>query len=327
MDVNYMQYALRLGRRNLGQTDANPSVGCVIVHGDAVVGIGTTSIGGRPHAEVNAINMAGSFAHGADMYVTLEPCSHTGKTPPCTDAIITAGIKRVFIGAIDTNPKVNGQGIAMLKAAGIEVVSGILEQQARQKMAGFFSCIEHSRPYVTLKIATDVNNDIAKGNGQPVWVTSKLARAYAHKLRSQHDCLLTSAKTVVEDNPKLNVRLPGLEGKSPDIAIIGGEDYNTTSEYHDILMYKYFYKKQCFMEVLADLKLKNYTNILVEAGLSLATSFIKQGLVDKLIWIKSKHVSNASNKVKFVPDLYRFKLCNTMQLPEDIIYTYSNAYR
>ena len=214
-DARFMAHALRLGRRTLGATGDNPAVGCVTVKDGVVVGVGWTAAGGRPHAEVAALAMAGENARGATAYVTLEPCSHHGRSAPCADALVAAGIARVVAALVDPDPRVSGRGFARLKDAGIVVEVGIGAQQAREDLAGFLSRIERGRPHVTLKLAVSRDGRIAARAGAPTTVTGEEARARVHLLRAQSDAILVGIGTVLADDPALTVRLPGLEGCSP----------------------------------------------------------------------------------------------------------------
>nr|WP_321508608.1 bifunctional diaminohydroxyphosphoribosylaminopyrimidine deaminase/5-amino-6-(5-phosphoribosylamino)uracil reductase RibD [uncultured Celeribacter sp.] len=205
-DLDHMRHALSLAARGLGQVWPNPAVGCVIVQGDHVVGRGWTQPGGRPHAETMALAQAGAAARGATAYVTLEPCSHHGKTPPCAEALSAAGIARVVVALGDPDPRVNGRGLALLQAAGIEVVTGVCTAQARAAQAGFLSRIERGRPIVTLKLALSWDGRIATASGESQWITGPLARRRVHGMRSSHDAVLVGGGTARVDNPTLTVR-------------------------------------------------------------------------------------------------------------------------
>jgi len=216
---HHMQAALALARRGLGATWPNPSVGCILVRNGRVVGRGTTAPGGRPHAETIALAMAGPAAQGATAYVTLEPCSHHGQTPPCADALIAAGITRVVIAAPDPDPRVNGAGLARLRAAGIEVITGLLAVEADSQQAGFLSRIRNGRPMVTLKLATTLDGRIATSTGASQWITGPDARRAAHALRGRHDAVMVGIGTVLADDPDLTCRIPGFR-RTPLIRII-----------------------------------------------------------------------------------------------------------
>ena len=208
-DTSHMRSALALARRGLGNTWPNPSVGCVIVRNNRVVGRAVTAPGGRPHAEPQALAMAGASARGATAYVTLEPCCHHGRTPPCTDALIGAGIARVVIAARDPDPRVNGQGVAKLRAAGIAVEEGVLAGEAAEILAGFHQRTTTGRPLVTLKLASTLDGRIATHSGESRWITGEPARRAAHVLRGRHDAILVGVGTVIADDPDLTCRLPG----------------------------------------------------------------------------------------------------------------------
>jgi len=215
MNTYYMQKALELAQKAEGRTSPNPMVGAVIVRENQIVGSGYHRKAGTPHAEVHAIREAGSLAQGADLYVTMEPCNHTGKTPPCSVAIIKAGIKRVFVAVRDPNPLVNGQGIATLRAHGIEVVEGIMENEARKLNEVFFKYIVHRTPFVALKTALSLDGKIATESGESQWITEEAARHHGHTLRNRYDAILAGIGTVQKDNPRLTCRLTGQETRDP----------------------------------------------------------------------------------------------------------------
>ncbi|HQT68509.1 MAG: riboflavin biosynthesis protein RibD [Rhodospirillales bacterium 20-60-12] len=208
-DVDHMRAALALARRGLGETAPNPSVGCVIVREGRVLGRGRTAPGGRPHAETIALAMAGPDARGATAYVTLEPCAHVGKTPPCTEALIEAGIARVVVAVRDPDKRVNGQGIARLRDAGIEVTEDICRAEASILNAGFFSVIQQGRPLVRLKLASTLDGRIATKSGESQWISGPEARRATHAMRGRHDALMVGVGTVLADNPELTCRLAG----------------------------------------------------------------------------------------------------------------------
>ncbi len=217
-DTHMMAIALTMARRGLGQTAPNPSVGAVIADEATgeVIARGVTASGGRPHAEAIAITEAGVRTKGATIYVTLEPCSHHGKTGPCAEAIIAAGFKRVVVGIEDPDPRVAGRGLDKLRAAGIEVVRGVGAREARWVTRGHIVRVTERRPFVTLKLALDAKGDVPRGQGgKPLFVTSPEARAHGHLLRAQADAILVGSGTVVADNPELTCRLPGLKARSP----------------------------------------------------------------------------------------------------------------
>ena len=206
LDEKFMQIALDLAWMGRFSTSPNPRVGCVITQGEQIVGQGFHVCTGDAHAEVHALRQAGRFAHGATAYVTLEPCSHTGKTGPCAQALIDAGISRVVMAMSDPNPQVQGKGRAMLQKAGIEVCSGLYAQQAREINLGFLSRIERHRPYIRLKVAATLDGKTALSNGASKWITGAAARDEVQTLRAESCAVLTGINTVLADNPQLNVR-------------------------------------------------------------------------------------------------------------------------
>jgi diaminohydroxyphosphoribosylaminopyrimidine deaminase/5-amino-6-(5-phosphoribosylamino)uracil reductase len=214
-DVRFMQLALTLGRRGQGRTWPNPAVGAIIVKDGVIVGRGWTQPGGRPHAEVEALGRAGDAARGATLYATLEPCSHFGKSPPCADAIIAAGVSRVVSATADPNPEVAGQGHARLRAAGIAVDIGTGAAEAERDHAGHIRRITEGRPHVILKLAVSSDDKIGAAGGKPVAVTGEAARSRVHLLRAQCDAILVGIGTVLADDPLLTCRLPGMAKQSP----------------------------------------------------------------------------------------------------------------
>lgn len=307
----HMRHALRLAARGLGTTSPNPAVGAVIVKDDIIIGRGWTARGGRPHAETVAIAQAGDAAKGATLYVSLEPCSHQGKTGPCADAIIKAGIKRVVAACTDPNPQVAGKGFEKLRAAGIEVIEKVCEKQALQLNEGFFSVIKRGHPFVTMKLATSLDGKITTGEEGNKWVTSEASRKVGHYMRATHDAILTGIGTVASDNPALTCRLPGREEDSPQRVVIDSylkipvtaavlpawiftsEEALKKSKEHA----KALEDKGCRIftaprdgaylslnVVLEKLTAEGVTRLMVEAGSKLATAFIKQNLVDSIYW-------------------------------------------
>ena len=215
-DLRFMSLALALGRRGLGNTWPNPAVGAVIVAPDGViVGRGWTQPGGRPHAETEALGRAGVAARGATLYATLEPCSHHGKTPPCADATIAAGIARVVSALEDPNPEVAGDGHARLRVAGITVDVGLCAEEARQAHAGHIRRVRDGRPHVTLKLAVSSDGKVGLAGRRPVRITGDAAQARVHLMRAMNDAVMTGIGTALSDDPLLSCRLPGMEGRSP----------------------------------------------------------------------------------------------------------------
>nr|WP_092617449.1 bifunctional diaminohydroxyphosphoribosylaminopyrimidine deaminase/5-amino-6-(5-phosphoribosylamino)uracil reductase RibD [Roseospirillum parvum] len=218
-----MVAALGLAARGLGRVAPNPAVGCVLVDpAGRVVGRGWTQPGGRPHAETEALARAGERARGATAYVTLEPCSHHGKTPPCADALIAAGVARVVVACADPDPRVCGRGLARLREAGIEVVEGLLAEEAWHLNRGFFLRLQAARPLVTLKLATSLDGRIALHDGTSQWITGPEARADGHRLRATHDAVLVGSGTALADDPALTCRLPGAAEPGPVRVVADG---------------------------------------------------------------------------------------------------------
>lgn len=213
-DYDYMKLALNMAEATTGQTSPNPMVGAVLVKDHQIVGIGTHIQAGGPHAEVHAIQMAGEKANGATLYVTLEPCSHYGKTPPCADLIIQSGVKKVFVATVDPNPKVCGNGIHKMKEAGIEVRVGLLQEEASQLNKVFFHYARSGLPYVTVKTAISLDGKIATVTGESKWITGEEAREDVHRYRHMHDAILVGVNTIIMDNPMLTTRLKN-GGKNP----------------------------------------------------------------------------------------------------------------
>lgn len=206
-DHAHMAHALQLAERGLYTTQPNPRVGCVIAQGDSVVGTGWHQRAGEPHAEVFALREAGDRARGATAYVTLEPCAHHGRTPPCADALVAAGVSRVVIAAEDPFPQVDGRGMSRLRDAGIAVATGLMREAAREINIGFFSRIERGRPWVRVKLAMSLDGRTALANGASTWITGEAARADVQRWRARSSAILTGSGTVLADDPRLTVRL------------------------------------------------------------------------------------------------------------------------
>ncbi len=264
-----MAAALGVGERGVGRTGRNPSVGCIIVREGHVVGRGSTQSGGRPHAEAVALQQAGEDASGATAYVTLEPCAHdSDRGPACADLLIAARVKRVVIAATDPDPRTAGKGAARLREAGIDVISGVMEREASAQIAGFFSRIERGRPYVTLKLATSLDGAIAMADGSSQWITGEAARAHGHLERARHDAILVGAGTVRADNPTLDVRLAGLEDRSPRRVMLGSGDAPAGWE---------------SIRAPQDIMALDCNNLMIEGGAKTVSAFLKAGLVDRLL--------------------------------------------
>lgn len=269
-DARYMGLAIALSERGRGRTGDNPNVGCIIVKDDIIVGRGWTQPGGRPHAEAMALAQAGKAAKGADIYVTMEPCAHESKRgPTCANLVKEAAPARVIVATLDIDERTRRHGIDRLGDAGISVSVGLLEQQAHRAMAGFFARMEKGRPHVTLKLALSLDGCIAMADGTSQWITGDRARAHAHLERARSDAILVGAGTVAADQPSLNVRLQGLEDRSPQPVVLGKAD--TSDRWIEIAE----------PEAIAGLDKVNW--LLVEGGAATAASFLKADLVDRLL--------------------------------------------
>ncbi|WP_097065676.1 bifunctional diaminohydroxyphosphoribosylaminopyrimidine deaminase/5-amino-6-(5-phosphoribosylamino)uracil reductase RibD [Nitrosovibrio sp. Nv4] len=311
-DYGYMAQALRLAEKGLYSTSPNPRVGCVLVRGDQVVGSGWHERAGEPHAEINALAAAGAAARGATAYLTLEPCSHHGRTPPCADALIKAGIARLVTAMQDPNPLVSGRGCALLQNAGIEVQTGLMEAEAKALNIGFIARMTHGRPWVRMKIAASLDGKTALNNGISQWITSEAARRDGHRLRARSCAVMTGIGTVLADNPQLTVRHMETSRENirqplrvvvdsrleipVDASLLrgGGELIFTTSAsegkilaLHDMGARVIVLPGEnngvdlaAMMQRLADFEINE---LLVEAGCKLNGSLIQAGLVDELV--------------------------------------------
>lgn len=317
LDRRYMAAAIRLSRKHSGLTSTNPSVATLIVRNDGtgpvIVGRGVTAIGGRPHAEAEALAEAGELARGATAYVTLEPCAHHGRTPPCANALVTAGVKRVVGGASDPDDRVSGKGYAILRQAGIEVVERVLPEEAADAMAGYLTRSLKKRPEVTLKLALSQDGMIGRpGEGQ-IAITSEVSRRQVHMMRASSDAIVVGIGTAVADDPELTVRLPGLAGRSPVrivldrtarlpmtsklvqttrevpllIATCADADAARKAELEragaGFLATETFDGRVALPELLEDLAAKGMSSVLVEGGAATAKHFLDEGLVDRIV--------------------------------------------
>lgn len=265
-----MQSAIALGERGRGRTAPNPNVGCVIVRDDIVVGRGWTQPGGRPHAEQVALEQAGAGAADADVYVTLEPCAHRSvRGPTCADLLIDAKPARVVIATGDPDPRTNGSGIARLREAGIEVAAGVEAAAAERSLAGFLARIRLGRPYVTLKLAMSIDGKIALPSGESRWITGEDARAHVHLERARADMILVGRGTYEADAPRLDVRLPGLEERSPRRALLTRGD--------PVQGWTRLGSPEAIHE------LTDVNDLLVEGGSATATAFLTADLVDRML--------------------------------------------
>lgn len=310
---HYMQIALELARRGLGRTWPNPAVGCVVVKNGVIIARARTANSGRPHAETECLKFAGKEAEGATAYVTLEPCSHHGKTPPCAEKLAEAGIAEVVIGCIDPDKRVSGSGIKILEKAGIKVTSGVMAKECEELNKGFFTLIKKQRPYIMLKAAISADGKYLAGTGEPRWVTGEMARSKVHLLRSQYDAIITGTGTILADNPRLDCRLPGMENLSPIKVVIGHRKIPETANIfqgNEVLLYK--------DNAIRHLAEKGITRAMVEAGSTLSNAFLKNGLVDEIIIFQSPETLGKSGQVFFNAKLLEnFQKISEHQLAED----------
>ena len=264
-----MAAALSLAERGVGRTGNNPSVGCVIVKNDIVIGRGWTQSGGRPHAEAMALAQAGAAALGSKVYVTLEPCAHASQRgPACAQLLMEAAPARVIVALQDPDARTAGEGMATLKASGIEVMAGVMASEARQNLAGFLSRMSRGRPFVTLKIASTLDGQIAMADGSSRWITGEIARAHSHVERARSDAILVGAGTVRTDAPQLTVRLGGLEMAQPRKVMLGS---GNAPEGWEII------------RTPSEIAHLDCNTLFVEGGAATATAFLREGLVDRLM--------------------------------------------
>lgn len=271
-DSRWMSAATALASRGAGLAYPNPNVGCLIVADGRVLGRGWTQAGGRPHAEAMALAQAGQAARGATAYVTLEPCAHdSDRGPACADSLIAAGLARVVVASTDPDPRTYGQGIARLRGAGIQVDTGVAEAEARAIMPGWWSRATRARPFVTLKLATSLDGAIAMASGESRWITGDRARAHAHLLRARCDAILVGRGTFEADSPRLDVRLPGLEERTPARFVLTSRPLPSDSA--------------GWTSLASPSQLASHTavqHLLVEGGAGAAAAFLAAGLVDRL---------------------------------------------
>jgi diaminohydroxyphosphoribosylaminopyrimidine deaminase/5-amino-6-(5-phosphoribosylamino)uracil reductase len=347
-DEYYMKLALALARRGLGKTSPNPMVGAVIVKNGRIVGQGYHERFGGPHAEVNAINDAKGNLNGAALYVTLEPCCHKGKkTPPCLDTLLKYKWKRVVVGTLDPNPKVNGRSIEILKQKGIETSVGVLKEECQSLNEVYFKYIQTGIPFVTLKFAQTLDGRIATATGDSKWISSEPSLKWAHRLRSLHDAVLVGVGTVLKDDPQLTVRL--VQGRNPTrvvadsrlriplnskilkdlesapafiaatsqadiektfaLNVMGIEVLTTREDSEGMVDLK---------ELLRQLGRRNISSVLVEGGATTITSFIRQGLADKIVAIIAPRIMGRG--VEAVGDLGILNVGRALKLSFDKIY-------
>lgn len=351
IDHAHMAHALRLAERGLYTTHPNPRVGCVIARGEHVVGTGFHPRAGEPHAEVFALREAGEHARGATAYVTLEPCAHHGRTPPCADALIAAGVARVVIAAEDPFPQVDGRGIGKLREAGVAVDTGLLRDAARELNLGFFSRIERARPWVRVKLAMSLDGRTALANGESKWITGEAARADVQRWRARSAAILTGSGTVLADNPRLNVRLPEGEAFTPPVRVLLDSRLRTPSDSHvldgtvpTLVLHAPHAQPQdprfqaaelCGVAeqggaldlhaVMAELARRHIGEVHVEAGPGLCGALFAAGLVDELlIYMAPLLLGDSARPLLSLPalsdmaDRWRLRTVDRRVLGEDI---------
>ena len=360
----HMGAALALGRRGLGIVWPNPAVGCILVqhsdNGERIVGRGWTRPGGRPHAETEALRRAGTAAKGATAYVTLEPCNHHGKAPPCTEALIAAGVARVVAAIEDPDPRVAGKGHARLREAGIEVVTDVCADAAAEDNAGYLMHRREGRPLITLKTATTLDGRIAAHTGESKWITAEAARRRAHLMRATHDAVVVGIGTALVDDPTLTCRLPGLEDRSPVrivvdarmqlpltarlaktakqwatwMIVLEGADKDRRKAYEEcgIEVLEVAAGKDGYPDsrkALAALAGKGLTRIMVEGGSALAASLIRADLVDRIAWFRTGGIMGGDGIPAIAPygvdhleEMLRFQRVTAESLGDDVLETY-----
>ena len=327
-DFRYMAHALKLAERGLYTTDPNPRVGCVIVRDDKIVGEGWHQYVGQPHAEIHALKAAGKLAHGATVYVTLEPCCHYGLTPPCTDALIRMGVRRVVIAMKDPNPVVSGNGIQELIQAGIKVESGVLQSSAEALNPGFISRMRKGRPFVRCKLAMSLDGRTAMASGESRWITSPAARRDVHLLRARSSAIITAINTVLSDDPLLTVRDVDIDEYMQPLRIVvdtrlripetakiltqdgktiiatGSHDTEVTSQivqHDDVEVFQFPLKgRHVDLTALMDaLTIQQVNEVLVEAGPTLSSGMLTAGLIDELIIYMAPHLMGSTAQPLF----------------------------
>lgn len=363
-DRRYMQAAIGLARRALGRSWPNPAVGCVIVKDGAMVGRGWTQPGGRPHAETEALRRAAAGARGATLYSTLEPCSHVGRTPPCVDAIIAADVRRVVAAIEDPDPRVSGAGLARLADAGIEVVSGVLSDEAASVNRGYLLRRRHGRPMLTVKVATTLDGRIATQTGESKWITGTAARARGQHLRATHNAILIGIETALRDDPQLTCRLPGMGDQSPVrivldsslrlplsaglVATAGSQPtWVVTTVNADTARAQALEDKQVIVirvdagedgrpaigAVVAALAEKGLNRVLVEGGGTVAGAFLRGDLADELAWFRTPSVMGGDGLAAVAPlgvdvlkAMRRFARQTVAELEQDVLETYIRRF-
>ena len=360
-DEAHMRTALGLAARGLGNTWPNPAVGCVLVKDGMVIGRGWTQPGGRPHAETQALDRAGESAKGATAYVTLEPCSHHGRTPPCCDALIRAGIARVVMALRDPDSRVDGRGFARLRHAGITVEEGLLGAEAAALNAGFIRRVTQGLPLVTLKLASTLDGRIATAAGESRWITGEASRRAVHALRARHDAVMVGSGTVLADDPDLTCRIPGMDTvamlrvvadarlrtpvtarlvqqarEQPTWLLTGaGHRPSALAPYIEAGVEVVTIRRAAGgglqpRAMLAALAARGVTRVMAEGGAGLAAALLRAGLVDRLVWFHAPGAMGAEGWPSLGPlgmpllsAMPRFRLTETRRLGDDVMNDYA----
>ena len=356
-DHEYMQEALSLARIAKGFTSPNPCVGAVVVKNNRIVGRGFHKAAGLAHAEVEALDDAGIKARGATLYVTLEPCNHFGKTPPCTRKILNAGIKRVVAGCNDPNPDVSGEGLEYLRSKGLEVVSGVLENQAEILIEDFIWYVKNKKPFVTLKCASTLDGHIATSTGDSKWITNEKSREFVHGIRHEVDAILVGSGTLHADNPSLTSRIQGVKTKDPariildthlsikedakvltqksnaETFIITGPEISSKkrslieSKGAQIIQIPLMEQKLDLNKLMIKLGQMSILSLLIEGGSVVAGSVLKQGIVNKALFFLAPKFLGSSDGIpmfdgegpKLIKDAFKLKNMNVSQFDDDIL--------
>lgn len=339
-DEIFMREALRIARNAEGYTSPNPLVGAVIVRNGKIVATGWHRKAGTPHAEIHALNMAGELAHGATLYVTLEPCAHFGRTPPCAQAIVAAGISRVVAAMSDPNPKVAGRGVKILQAAGIEVEVGLLESEARKLNEVFLKWVTRKLPFVTLKFACSLDGKIATSTGESQWISCEESRKFAHHLRDINDAILIGAGTALADNPSLTTRL--VDGKNPVRVIVDSNaripldskvvtdrlartivavtsnaprEKISALKTRGVEIIKAGDSERVDLNILMrELAEREITSVLVEGGGTINFAMLEAGLVDKIFAFVAPKIIGGTNSLTAVEGAGFSKLSDAVSL-------------
>lgn len=356
-DPKYMQIVLKLAAKGRGRTSPNPMVGAVIVRNDEIVGQGYHKKAGEPHAEINAITAAGKKARGGTLYVNLEPCNHYGRTPPCTEAILAAGIRRMVIGMCDPNPDVKGGGVEFLQFHGVKVAPGILEKECRHLNEAYIKYVTEKRPFVIMKAAASMDGKIATRSGDAKWITGEKARRFVHRLRNEVDAILVGAGTVLKDDPRLTTRLEKKGSRYPvrvildsrlkiplsakifslyspaPTLVVTSHDAPKSKKKHliekgiDVISVSNNQVGLDFKELLSKLGKKGIVSVLVEGGGAIFGSIIQSRLVDKFYLFYAPIIIGGTRAtgtvggkgVSCIADAFRLRDMRIRKIGEDLL--------